>query len=175
MKLSELIKFFLKNYTQNVVEELVPGHPKNLKIGDIFGLTVWNFIWFVFIVCPCQRLPKYMEVKVLTSCFSLIYSCLKKQNEIWNLSLPHFLYNIWRKTFLTLYFINWPNLIGWLFLLIEVLGNICIVIICFQYYDVINFEINLSSRIDPFSYMTKNDRTKTILCSINIEHCYKKK
>ena len=40
MKLSELIKFFLKNYTQNVVEELVPGHPKNLKIGDIFGLTV---------------------------------------------------------------------------------------------------------------------------------------
>ena len=40
MKLSELIKFFLKNYTQNVVEELVPGHPKNLKIWDISGLTV---------------------------------------------------------------------------------------------------------------------------------------
>ena len=31
----------------------------------------------------------------------------------------------------------------------------CIVIVCYPVYDVINFEIKLSFLIKPFSYMTK--------------------
>ena len=34
------------------------------------------------------------------------------------------------KMFLMLYFINWPNLIAWLPLLLEILTNICIAIVC---------------------------------------------
>ena len=37
---------------------------------------------------------------------------------------------------------------------------ICIVIICFPVYDAIDFEINLSFLIKPFSYFTKKVRTK---------------
>ena len=37
----------------------------------------------------------------------------------------------------------------------HVLNNMSIVIICFPICDVVNFEINLSFLIKPFSYMTK--------------------
>ena len=45
-------------------------------------------------------------------------------------SLTHFLHNFWRKIFLLLYSINWPNFIVWLPLLCEIFGNICIAIVC---------------------------------------------
>ena len=40
-----------------------------------------------------------------------------------------FLYDFSRKMFLMLYSINWPNAIAWLPLLIEILVNMCIVIV----------------------------------------------
>ena len=45
-------------------------------------------------------------------------------------------------------------------LLLEMLGNMCIVLVCFPGCDIINFEINLGFLIKPFSYMTKEVRTK---------------
>ena len=45
------------------------------------------------------------------------------------------------RIFLTLHFIKWPNFIIWLPLFVEILGNMCIAIICDC--DVKNFEINL--------------------------------
>ena len=53
-----------------------------------------------------------------------------------------------------------PNFIVWLALLLEILGNVCIAIICFSIDEVINFEINLSFSIKLFSYMIKKVRTK---------------
>ena len=44
--------------------------------------------------------------------------------------------------------------------LIEILDNMCTVIICFPVYDVINFKINRSFLIKAFFYMTKNVRAK---------------
>ena len=41
-------------------------------------------------------------------------------------------------------YIKWPNFITWLFLLLEILGYMCLVIICCPAYDVINFETNPS-------------------------------
>ena len=46
-------------------------------------------------------------------------------------------------------------------LLLEVLGNICIAIVCLQGCDVINFKINMIFLIKPFLYMTKKVKTKT--------------
>ena len=45
-------------------------------------------------------------------------------------SLPHFLHDFWRRMFLLLYSINWPNFIVWLPLIREILGNMCTVIVC---------------------------------------------
>ena len=75
-------------------------------------------------------------------------------------SLAHFAYDFLRKIFLMLYAINWPNLIAWLPLLLEILVNMCIAIICQPSCDVINFEINLTFLIKPFSYMTRKSREK---------------
>ena len=46
------------------------------------------------------------------------------------MSLPHFLHDIWRKIFILLYCNNWPIFSVCLSLLHEILGNMCIVIIC---------------------------------------------
>ena len=62
--------------------------------------------------------------------------------------------------FLMLQSINLPNFIVWLSLLLEVLGNMCIKIVCEPGYDVIKFGINLIFLIKPFRYMTKKSRQK---------------
>ena len=64
--------------------------------------------------------------------------------------LSHFLHNFKRKIFLQGYSINLPNFIVWLFLIREILSNMCIVICCQPGSDVKNFEINLTFLIKPF-------------------------
>ena len=69
---------------------------------------------------------------------------------------PHFAWDFSRKMFLVLYSISlsdWP-------LLLEIFGNMCVVIICFPVYDVTNFEINLSFLIKLLFNMTEKARTK---------------
>ena len=58
--------------------------------------------------------------------------------------LPHFRYEFSRKIFRLLYSMNDLNFIVLLSLLLEILGNMCIVIISFPACDIKNFEINLS-------------------------------
>ena len=51
-------------------------------------------------------------------------------------------------------FIKWPSFIASLAFFLDILGNICITVICFPVCDVaINFEINLSFFIKSFSYI----------------------
>ena len=56
-------------------------------------------------------------------------------------SLPHFLHDFWRKIFLTLYFINWPNVIASFPLLLEISGNMCVVVIYCLVCDI-DFDVN---------------------------------
>ena len=51
-------------------------------------------------------------------------------------SPPYFVYDFSRKIFLTSYSINWPNFIAWLPLLLEILGNMFIIVICLPACDV---------------------------------------
>ena len=46
------------------------------------------------------------------------------------LSPAHFVYDSSTKMFLMLYSVNWPNFIDLLSLFLEILGNICIAIVC---------------------------------------------
>ena len=69
--------------------------------------------------------------------------------------LPYFRYDFPRKVIRMLYSINWPNFIVWLFSLLEILGHMCIAIICCSAYDVINFEINCSFHIKTLFYITQ--------------------
>ena len=76
-------------------------------------------------------------------------------------SPAHFMYDFSTKMFLMLYSINWPNLIAWLPLLLEILGNMWIAIVCYPGCDVINFETNLIFLIESFFLHDQKVITKT--------------
>ena len=75
-------------------------------------------------------------------------------------SLSCFLYDLWWKVCHLLYSINWPNFFVWLFLLLEILGNMCIAIVYLESCDVIYFEINLIFLIKPFFLTDQKVKTK---------------
>ena len=75
-------------------------------------------------------------------------------------SPAHFVYDFSTKIFLMLNSINWPNFIPWLPLLLRILGNICIAIVYYPGYDVMDFEINLIFLIEPFSLHDQKVMTK---------------
>ena len=82
------------------------------------------------------------------------------EKSLGKVSPPHFMYDFLRKMFFMLHSVNWPTFIAWLFLLLEILGNMCIAIVCFPDCDVINFEINLIFLIRLFFSLTKKSRQK---------------
>ena len=73
-------------------------------------------------------------------------------------SQPHFQYDFWSKIFIAFCFINCPNFITWLPLLLETLCNMFIVVNCCPDCDVIYFEIKLL--IKPFIFIIKKSLQK---------------
>ena len=69
-----------------------------------------------------------------------------------------------------LFSINWPNFIVWLPLLLEILGKICVIIICCPVCDIINIEINLSFFIKRFFYHILSKKKNTLI--VNIQTAY---
>ena len=76
-------------------------------------------------------------------------------------SPAHSVYDFSTKMCLMLYSINWPNFVAWLPSLLEILGNMCIAIVCYPGCDVMDFEINLIFLIEPFFLHDQNVMTKT--------------
>ena len=60
------------------------------------------------------------------------------EKDLWIISPPYFVYDL-KKMFLMFYSINWPNIIVSLPFLLQVLANICILIVCSRVCDVIGF------------------------------------
>ena len=90
-----------------------------------------------------------------------------------------FVFDFSRKMFFLSYSISWPNFIDWFPSLLEILENMCIVIICypviiccillgnmiiviicFPLDDIINFKTNVGFLIKPFSHVNENVNTK---------------
>ena len=76
-------------------------------------------------------------------------------------SPAHFVYDFSTKMFLMLYSINKPNFIAWFPLLLEILGNMCIAIVCEPGCDVMNLEVNLFFLTKPFFLHDQKVMTKT--------------
>ena len=83
----------------------------------------------------------------------LIFDVSKKVLRL--VSPPYFGQWFFKKIFLMLYSINWPNVIVWSPLLTEISGNMCIVIVYYSVCDVINFGIYLSFLIQIIFYDQK--------------------
>ena len=104
----------------------------------------------------------YVQVEVYQNILKLRYWTLaftlhKTDRCLELVSLPHVLHDFRRKIFLTLYFSNRPDQIYSPDCLAspEIMGNMCIVIICCPVYDVANFEINRNLPIESHFYITK--------------------
>ena len=76
-------------------------------------------------------------------------------------SPAHFVYDFSTKMFLMLYSINKPNFIAWFPLLLEILGNMCIAIVCEPGCDVMNSDINLIFLIESLFLHDQKFMTKT--------------
>ena len=109
---------------------------------------------------PSWRLSQYIETTLQITYFYLIWSFYIKKRGLGLVFLYHTLHDIWRKVFLLLYSINWPNFIVWFHLLCDILGNMCIAIVCWPGCDVISFEINQSFLIRLFFLYDQNIKTK---------------
>ena len=116
-----------------------------------FVLEIFKFLWRLFGYKLNQTLD-YWPRDMLNFNLSI--------KGLGLVSPPHFAHYFSRKIFLMLHSINWPNFIVPLHLLLEIFGNMCVVIVCFPGWDVINFEINLIFLIKTFWYMTKKSRQK---------------
>ena len=127
------------------MHKISPRHfLKNQTEAYLWIKSLRFLLQFVLNVCASEGLAKYIQNKVLNNCLYL--NVFQNQKNL--VSLFHFLAEFWRKIFLTLYSVNWPDFAVSLrylvFLLLEILGIMCIAIVSFPVDDVINFETNIS-------------------------------
>ena len=134
-------------------------HDSFLKNWNWAYLSVNSLKFYkVYFYCiSIWGLSKYSEIKVQITCLYLIQSFIKKIRR--DLKLI-FCLIFWRKLFLLLYSINWPNSIVWLPLLREILGNMCIAVVSYPGCDVIYFEINFTFVIKLFFLQDQKGKTK---------------
>ena len=133
-----------------------------MRLGNLFQTSLFlrkqvvSTLFSIYLDSPQHRNTKE------TSCvnFRLLIQRFDQFSFLKGSGTGHFVYIFFRKTFFLLYSINWPDFIVWLLLLLELLGNICIEIICFLVY-LLNFEIIPSLLMKSFFYTTKKVSIKT--------------
>ena len=117
----------------------------------------------VFIACLSQGLSKYIKFRCRPLAFTSCKTSLKNKKTP-GTSLPiSLLPDFWRKIVLLLYYSKWSNFIFWLLLLREILGNMCIIIICLPSWDFINFEINFYNRAVLSTWPKSKDKDLNML------------
>ena len=99
---------------------------KNFTLGKI----KWSTAWFHYIsIAPKLAYNKNKLFKILHYWSRDIFHFDFLDKGLETVCSPHFIYDFPTKVFLMLYSINWPNFIVWLFLLLEILANMCIAIV----------------------------------------------
>ena len=110
MTSSRLLFIFLKS--------LIHGESKKLSLNKFWQPSTCHAIKTNYI----KLQTKYWSRDMLNFNFS------EKGLEL--VSLPHSVYDFSREMLFMLHSINWSNLIVWLSLLLEILGNMCVTIVC---------------------------------------------
>ena len=99
--------------------------------GFILGKSKWSAAWFYYVSVALKlayNRNKLFKTLHYWSRDMLNFGILDK--GLWIISPAHFVYDLSTKMFLIFYSINWSNLIVWSPLLLEILGSMCIAIVC---------------------------------------------
>ena len=116
-------------------------------IPDLFlKYQNWAYLWinslkFYTVCCYCMPSPglsNYIKSKLQTTCFTSYKAFLKYKKRHGSSLLLHFLSDLLRKIFLSLYSINRPNFLVWLPFLLQILGNMSIAIVCWPSHEIWN-------------------------------------
>ena len=121
-------KFLGKWYTKCGKETIPRSFSKKSKLVIKISVSKVKFIQFIFIVYQVEYYRNILKLSYRPLSFTSCKAFKKTKRGLELISLPLFLYVFWRKIFILLYSIAWPNFIIWLVLLREILGNMCIVI-----------------------------------------------
>ena len=121
--------FLKKLHTKCGREANSRGFYKKSKLS-IYLDQMSEILWSFFIVCSSRGLPKYIKTKVLVICSYPILSFLKKQKEVWNLSLYLISCMIFEEKYFSCYIILFSF----------------IVVISFPIFDTINISIAFLTR-----------------------------
>ena len=130
---------------------------KNQNWAYLELYTIW------FFECQVENYWNILKLsyRILTftsyKVFFFIFYFLKTGLEL--VFLPHFLRESWRKIFLLLYSTTWPRFIVGLPLLLQILGRMCILIVCYPRSNVLNFKINPIFLIK--SFFMHNEKVRT--------------
>ena len=134
---------------------------EELKLSISLDISSLKFHTICFYCLASCGLSKFIKTKLQTTCFHLISGFFKLTKRGLELVFQtQFLHNFWRKIFL-LYSINWPIFTVWLPLFCEILGNMCIKIVCKPGCDIIIFEISFVFLIKQFFPHDQKVVTKT--------------
>ena len=139
-----------------MVEKLFPGpFLKNQNWAYL-----WSFIYFILIVCQVEEYRKWLKLRCRPLAFTS-YKAFIKNKKRSRTSLPTS-FSAWflKKNVSVVIFYYLTNFNLWLPLLRKILGNMCIVIVCWPGCDVRNFKINLIFLIKPFFLHDPNVKTK---------------
>ena len=142
----------MKHHTQKVIEKLLPDLFLKTQNWAYPLSSSLKYYTVCFYRMPRSRLLKYIEFKVLTTCFNLAWVLFKKTKRGLKLVyLSQNLYSILKKYF-TRYIclIEQFKLPVFLYLLSYWTISVLYLIVS-KAYEVINFEINLSYLIKSFS------------------------
>ena len=134
-----------KNYDENEARKLVPDRFFFKKKENALYQVKAGGLQLHFIIFRNNK-NKLFKTLHYWARDMLNFHFLDKSLGI--VSPGHFLYNFSATMIPMLYSMNWTNFIAWLLLLLEILGNICISIVCYSGCDVLDFEINLIFLID---------------------------
>ena len=135
--------FLEKSYRKCGAETIPRPFSKKSKLSISLDQQSQMLYSFFLLYVQGELYQNISKLRCWPHALPLYKAFLKTNGGLELVSLPHFLHVFWKKIFLLLHSINWPNFIAWLPLLLELLGNMCSVIVCKPACDVINFEFTL--------------------------------
>ena len=128
-KKRKVAKFIVK-FDESLVDKLFPDPFQKNQNWAYLWINIVKFYMFFFFVCQAEDYRKWLKLSCRPLAFPSYKAFLKNNKRCGISPLPHFLYDFWRKMFLWLYSITWPDFNVWLPLLLEILGNMYHVIVC---------------------------------------------
>ena len=135
MKFGQIWEYNMKNiflekpYTKCGGETSPRPFSEKLKLS-LYFYSFWNFIQFVLLQLQVDDYHNVLKLSCRPFVFTFYKGFLKKKRNLELAFLSRVMHGFCRKSIALVYTFNWPSFIVWLFLLPEILGNICIVIVC---------------------------------------------